>query len=66
MSVMKPETQEAFDQYKELSSSRVLNAVRKLEKDYGFAPSELDEAYVDGYNKALRDVERVIKKANGI
>ena len=27
MSVMKPETQEAFDQYKELSSSRALSEV---------------------------------------
>ena len=30
MSVMKPETQEAFDQYKELSSSRALSGVRGL------------------------------------
>ena len=30
MSVMKPETQEAFDQYKELSSSRPLADVREL------------------------------------
>ena len=54
----KPETQEAFDQYKELSSSRVLSEVlaKIEEKDFwGYVPSRSKVIRVEDVKEILSE-----------